>query len=95
MSRPDDLKYTPDPSHFDQVRNHLQHRVVPIAMSHCDFRSILLARLDDVVCFSRRPDERLFDVHAFRPGLDRGQDHVTMLVDVPRTNGNDGRANLG
>ena len=78
----------------DEPLHGREDRVITIAMGDGEAHALGGAELHDLVGFGQGAHEGLLDIDAFHARLDGRDDHVAMLVDMPRADGDDVRLGL-
>lgn len=79
-----DLEKLSDRAVLDQFGDNRQDGVVAIAMGEGEAGSAFFASGDDGIGFEEIAAKGFFHIETARPGVDRGEDHVVMLVHMPR-----------
>ena len=84
-----DLEKSSDRSLLDEFGDHGEDGVIAVAMGDREFGPAFFAGGDDGIGLDEVAAKGFLDVEPFRPCLDRGEDHVVVLVDVARTDRNE------
>ena len=78
----------------DQLLHHVQDGMVAVPMGDGEPHALLGAEPHDLVGLGQRADERFLDIDALHARFDRGDDHVAVLMDMPRADRRDIRLGL-
>lgn len=90
-----DLDDRTEGSAREAIDEHLQGRVVAIAVGDDDRHRAARGQRDDLVGFRERAREGLLHIETTGTSLDRRDHHVSMLVGMPRAHDDDVGANGG
>ena len=88
------LEFT-DLAGSDELLHGRKHGVITVPMSNRQTHAFFSAELHDLVGFGQGTHEGLLDIDALHAGLDGGDNHVAMLMDVPGTDRRDVGLGLG